>query len=367
MMKEELVNNYKKIILEEIPLIDVRAPIEYEKGAFLHTINLPIMNNEERHLVGQCYKQQGHDEAFVLGHKLVSGELKKKRIEAWISQLNQYPDSLIYCFRGGSRSRLAQEWIQEATGKLIPRLEGGYKAFRQYLLQALEPASQNSQPIRLGGCTGSGKTLLLNRLTGTIDLEGIANHRGSSFGNRITPQPSQIDFENHLAFALIKHKHVGYPFMIVEDEGRHVGKCYLPKALADFIKKGKLVVMDVPFEKRLHITHNEYVIEAQLQYREVYGDEQGLIEWYQYILGSLSRLKKRLGGNLYKTLCSLLERAYESQKQFDQNQVHNEWIRILLKDYYDPMYHYQLKNVQDQIIFRGNTEAVYTYFKEFNT
>ena len=92
------------------PLIDLRAPIEFAQGAFASAINLPLMSDEERAQVGLCYKEQGQSAAIALGHRLVSGALREARIEAWLTQIRQHPDILLYCFRGGLRSQTVQAW-----------------------------------------------------------------------------------------------------------------------------------------------------------------------------------------------------------------------------------------------------------------
>lgn len=354
-------NEYKKIVIEEIPLIDVRAPIEYNKGAFLNSANLPLMNDQERHLVGICYKEQGNEAAMKLGHKLVSDEIRKSRIKAWTSYLNEHPEGIIYCFRGGSRSQISQQWIAETLGKDFPRLEGGYKAFRNYLLNALEPAEQISKPIILGGYTGSGKTIFLKEFDNFINLENIANHRGSSFGQHIMPQPTQINFENNLAYALIQHKHKEHKYMLLEDEGRHVGKCFVPQALVEFFNNGLLVILDVPFEERIQNTLTEYVIEAQEEYIEEFGTELGLLEWFKYINNSINKLQKRLGGECHQRIIDSIECAFKEQLLTGDYKLHENWIEILLKEYYDPMYLYQIQNKANRISFTGNQKEITTY------
>ena len=98
-------NDFRQIVIDDVPLIDVRAPVEFESGAFPNAVNLPLMNNEERHLVGIRYKEQGNAEAVKLGHELVGGNVKAERVAAWAEQLDRRPDSMIYCFRGGMRSQ----------------------------------------------------------------------------------------------------------------------------------------------------------------------------------------------------------------------------------------------------------------------
>lgn len=366
MQNMTLTNDFHHIVLNETPLIDVRAPIEFIKGAFKTSVNLPIMNDMERHLVGTCYKEYGNEEATKLGHKLVSGTTREERIKAWSDYLDTYPDTMIYCFRGASRSRISQEWITETTGKKILRLEGGYKAFRNYLMSSIEPQNLTSKPIILGGYTGSGKTLILKQLKNAIDLEGIANHRGSSFGQHLTPQPTQINFENNLAYALIQHHAKGYNHMILEDEGRHIGTNYLPKSLYDYFNDGHLVVIDVPLEERIRITLDEYVIEAQKEYiNGLNSTEEGLNAWLSYIQSSISRVKKRLGGDRLREMLELVDEAFRIQLQTGSYQLHERWIELFLKDYYDPMYQYQLDTTTKKIIFRGSTQDVLSYLQDF--
>lgn len=359
-------NEFKKIVIDKTPLIDVRAPIEYHKGAFLNSINLPLMNDDERHLVGLCYKERGKEEAMLLGHKLVSGDNRDSRINSWISYIEKNPDSLIYCFRGGSRSAITQQWIYESTGIKIPRIEGGYKAFRNYLLGALNPAEQHGTPIILGGYTGAGKTVFLREYDNFIDLENIANHRGSTFGRHIHAQPTQINFENNLAYALIQHKHEKHKYMLLEDEGRHVGKCFIPQDLVDFFNTGILVVLDASLDERIENTINEYVFEAQTEYLEEFGNETGLFEWAKYIRSSINKIEKRLGGECHKRLLDTFDSAFKTQIEIGSCKSHEEWIQILLLEYYDPMYYYQIEKKKKDISFQGNKIEVMEYLKSIN-
>lgn len=357
-------NDFRSIVTKKIPLIDVRAPIEFSKGAFMSSINLPIMDDDDRHIIGTCYKEQGHDAAVELGYSRVSGDVRESRLQAWLKQIEAYPESMLYCFRGGSRSRITQEWITEATGKEILRLEGGYKAFRNYLIESLEPNVQTSTPIILGGYTGSGKTILLKELHNAVDLEGLANHRGSSFGNHITPQPTQITFENNLAYALINHHHAGHSHMVLEDEGVHIGSNYIPRPLFEYFSTGDLVVLERPLDERIAITLQEYVVEAQAEYIAGHeSPEKGLEAWFSYISTSMGRLKKRLGGERFTAVMGALEAAYHEQLATGSYKPHEAWISVFLKDYYDPMYQYQLETTTKNIVFRGNPSDVLNYLQ----
>lgn len=363
-MKSQTTNDFKNIVLNNIPLIDVRAPIEFNKGAFASSVNLPIMTDKERHLVGICYKEKGNEEAVKLGHKLVSGLVKEERLNAWSSFIENNPESMIYCFRGGSRSTISQEWIFKYLEKEIIKLHGGYKAFRNYLINELDPEAQKSKPIILTGLTGTGKTILLNKLENSIDLEGIANHRGSAFGAHITPQPTQINFENNLAYELIKHREKGYSHLILEDEGANVGTSYIPKPLAGYFNNGNLVVIESPLEERIQVTLNEYVINSQAEYIKCYGNEElGLKEWFNYISNSITRVKKRLGGDRFKQIYSYFEEAFETQLNTGNLEAHRDWIKCFLADYYDPMYQFQLDTTTKKILYKGSYGDVLSFLK----
>lgn len=355
-------NDFHRIIVEDIPLIDVRAPVEFAAGAFPNAVNLPLMNDEERRLVGICYKEHGQEAAIKLGHKLVSGAIKESRIAAWQQFMEEHPTALIYCFRGGLRSQLSQEWAGQAVGREIQRLEGGYKAFRTYLMDHHETDWIKSTPLVLGGRTGSGKTLLLQHLENVVDLEDLANHRGSSFGRFINPQPTQIDFENRLSWAVIQHEAAGHALMVVEDEGRHVGSRYLPQPLVDHFASGNVVLLETPLKERVQITFDEYVVAAQSKFITAFGDE-GIFQWMEDIRGSTLRIKKRLGGERLKRINQLLTEAYEQQLATGEPEAHKAWVEVLLVEYYDPMYDYQLEQKLKKIVFRGGADDVLEYVK----
>ncbi len=356
-------NDFEKIIINDIPLMDVRAPIEYEKGAFINSTNLPLMNNEERRLVGICYKEEGSESATKLGHQLVFGEIKDQRIAEWKKFITEHPNAILYCFRGGQRSQITQQWLKKYLDLSIPRIDGGYKAFRNYLLSQLEPESQRSTPIILGGYTGSGKTVLLNEIDYSVDLEGIANHRGSSFGNYLSPQPTQINFENNLAYALVKHRHNNHPFVLLEDEGRNVGQRFLPTPLVEHYNKADIVILNVSIEERTLRTLDEYVSVAQKQLSDIHGEEKGLTMWYEMISNNLLRVKKRLGGNRLKVAQEMLSKGMTHQLNTGDTSEHFDWIHYLLQEYYDPMYMHGMKKTNRHILFSGNYDEVLDYLK----
>lgn len=364
-METLLYSNYKELVLNETPFIDVRAPIEFEKGAFKTSINAPILTDEERCQVGITYKNQGNDKATELGFRLVSGEQKEKRVETWVNYIEQHPEAMLYCFRGGSRSRIAQQWLKD-IGIDIPRLEHGYKGFRNYLIESLTPEAITMEPLILGGCTGSGKTILLKKLENAIDLEKAANHRGSAFGRHVIGQPMPINFENLLAYEFIQKQEKGFQSIVLEDEGKHVGSCYLPKTLFEYTSKGKLVIMDVSLEKRVENTLEEYITEAQEEYIQYYdGDTEGGLEvWYEYITSSVIRVKKALGGDRVQNVLEKMSAAYAHQQATGDIQKHKEWILFFLAEYYDPMYQYQIETNSKEIIFRGTEDEVLAFLND---
>jgi tRNA 2-selenouridine synthase len=357
-----LSGDFRSIVLNRTPLIDVRAPVEFAKGAFPGAVNLPLMNDEERRLVGIRYKEAGNAEAIKLGHELVGGAVKVERVEAWKAFKAAHPDAKLYCFRGGQRSQIAQEWLDEA-GTAIVRLRGGYKAFRNYLLEQIEEAPRHFSPLVLGGRTGSGKTLLLQQIDNAIDLEGLANHRGSSFGRKITPQPSQIDFENALAYDLIRKLDRGYRRLVFEDEGRNVGSLYLPKAFAEFLREAPLVILETPTPERVAITYDEYVAAAQQLYARA-GFDDPLQAWADDIRGAMKRIEKRLGSQRYREVRGIFDHAVGEQQNGGSTEAHKAWVGYLLREYYDPMYDYQIQKRADQVVFRGSADEVLAYFEK---
>ena len=277
--------------------------------------------------------------------------------------MEQNPNGVLYCFRGGMRSKISQQWIAEEIGVIYPRIKGGYKALRNFLLDELEQASKEINPVILGGRTGSGKTIVLQQLHNMLDLEGLAWHRGSAFGRHATTQPTQIDFENFLSIRLLRHRAAGNPQLVIEDEGKSIGSRHLPRHLYDRMCASPLVLLEVSIEERINNSVEEYVTAALNEYQALYGEHDGFALWAEYATDSLGRIKKRLGGSRYRSMNSKLQSAIHSLKNSGDATSHSDWIRDLLVDYYDPMYDYQIKNKLDRVVFRGSKEQVIDYLK----
>lgn len=357
MTRRSNTDNYLELFLNNVPMMDVRAPIEFKKGAFPNVENLPLMNDEERHLVGTRYKEAGQESAIQLGHELVSGREKEKRIEQWSAFAQSYPEGYLYCFRGGLRSRTTQQWLK-AVGIDYPLIKGGYKAMRRFLIDALECISKQQDLVILSGRTGTGKTRFLNTLNNCVDLEGLAHHRGSSFGRLLVPQPSQIDFENSLSIALLKAVHQKSGPIYLEDESRLIGRCALPIPLKERMLNCPLVVLESSLEERIDVVLQDYVIDMTNDFIRRDGYALGLDSFSDYLFASLERIKRRLGSERKNQLVSKMERALAYQKDQGSFEGHREWIRCLLNDYYDPMYDYQLSKKAERVILRGDKNTL---------
>ena len=219
-----------------LSLIDVRSEAEFTRGHIPGAINVPILNNEERKQVGICYKHNGSEKAIHLGYALVGHKFDDKLKQ--VKHSIHGNKAIIYCWRGGLRSKIFSEVLEEG-GLEIKRLADGYKYFRNCVLNQLE------LPIPLvvlGGATGTGKTELLFSLQDLgeqiINLEGLANHKGSAYGGIEMPkQPSNEQFENELAVKLYHFKK-DRPIWI-ENESRHLGKVKIPDCFFSQMRKGK--------------------------------------------------------------------------------------------------------------------------------
>ncbi|MDD2159096.1 MULTISPECIES: tRNA 2-selenouridine(34) synthase MnmH [Pseudomonas] len=355
-------SDYRDIFLNDRPLMDARAPVEFLKGAFPGVLNLPLMNDIERQKVGTCYKQHGQDAAIELGHQLVGGQVKAERVEAWAAFARAHPNGYLYCFRGGLRSQITQQWLKEA-GIDYPRVIGGYKAMRTFLLETTLQAVAECNFVVVGGMTGTGKTEVISALTNSIDLEGHANHRGSSFGKRATVQPGQIDFENRLAIDILKQRAAGTEQFVLEDESRLVGTCSLPLELYQGMQEYPLVWLEDSFEGRVERILGDYVIDLCAEFIRVHGIEDGFRLFAERLLQSLSNIQKRLGGERYQRLLAIMQAALDEQQRSGNVDLHRGWIEGLLREYYDPMYAFQRESKAARIEFAGEQAAVIAYLK----
>lgn len=351
--------DYAHLFLGGVALLDTRAPLEFTRGAFPQAHNLPLMTDDERAAVGTCYKERGQAAAIELGHSLVSGTLREGRTERWADFAKAHPDGYLYCFRGGLRSQIAQQWLCDA-GVDYPRVSGGYKAMRQFLLTTLEAQSQAAEFMLVAGATGSGKTRAIETIhrvvDRAIDLEGLARHRGSAFGHLLVEQPTQIDFENALGVEMLKRAQLPGP-VFLEDEGRLIGRVALPETLCKRMEPASLLVIDEPLAARVQVLLEDYVFDLGERYRERHG-EAGPRLHRERLHSDLLRIRKRLGGERQQRVAALLDRAFDEQEAGGGSDAHRAWIAILLGEYYDPMYEYQMSRRTGQRLLVASRDAV---------
>lgn len=359
-------SDYRSLFLNATPMMDARAPVEFAKGAFPGVINLPLMDDGERQRVGTCYKQQGQQAAIELGHELVSGPLKAARIEAWANFARANPEGYLYCFRGGLRSQIVQQWLKEEAGIVYPRVIGGYKAMRSFLLDTTAQAVAQCDFVLVGGMTGTGKTEVITQLANSLDLEGHANHRGSSFGKRATGQPAQIDFENALAVDILKKRASGLEQFVLEDEGRIIGRCSLPLELYQGMQAFPLVWLEDSLQGRTERILKDYVVDLSGEFIALLGPEEGFKTYAERLQQSLSNILKRLGGERYQRLAAIMDQALLEQAAGSGVDTHRGWIEALLVEYYDPMYVFQRESKAGRIEFVGEQAAVVEFLQQRN-
>ena len=262
-------------VRNQMNAVDVRSEGEFSQGHVPGFLNFPILRDSERHEVGLSYKHEGQEAAIELGHRLVQ-ETRQERVDAWARQFEKNGVGILTCWRGGMRSELAAQWLQE-TGLDVLRVQGGYQAMRGELLKTFVSFPDFWV---LAGPTGSGKTKLIESLTvPKINLEAHAVHRGSAFGGFAhLNQPHQATFENTLALELLKNKSHR---LLLEDESYFVGQVHLPEALRDRISLSPVIKIKVDMETRLDSIYTEYV------------KEPGSLQLMKQYTGALLKIKKK--------------------------------------------------------------------------
>ena len=310
-----------KILVEDLlqlstqyPVLDVRSPGEHIHAQIPGAYSLPLFSDEERKIIGTAYKQQSKEKAIKLGLDFFGVKMRfmVEEVEKIIKDSTS-TTVIVHCWRGGMRSS-AVAWLLNFYGFEIYLLEGGYKAYRNWVLEQFEKEYQFNI---IGGYTGSGKTEVLQAMKqndhAIIDLEGLANHKGSAFGALgQPPQPTQEMFENLLANSLYQNNK---SLFWLEDESQRIGALNIPHGFWNSMRTKPVYFMDIPFEKRLdHITTGYGAIEKE------------------QLVNAIDRIKKRLGPLETKTAIGFL--VEDNVK---------ECFRILLS-YYDKTYLKALHN-----------------------
>ncbi len=268
--------------------LDVRTPAEYERGHIPGALNLPLFSNEERAEVGTLYKQVNPEVAFLKGLEFAGAKMRWYVEEAL--RLAPAKKVRLHCWRGGQRSG-SLAWLLRQAGFDVLTLEGGYKAYRQYILEKM--AAPWHQLIILGGYTGSGKTGILQAIQSAgeyvVDLEALAHHKGSSFGAiGEKPQPTIEQFENDLFDALRKIPDGARLWL--EDESRSIGKVYLPDDFWQLMAQSTIIKLEVPLPRRVR-----QLVEGYADYPQA------------DLIDAFTRLQKKLGGQHLKAAIEALD------------------------------------------------------------
>ena len=322
--------NFKSTKLEEFRnlkglLIDVRSPDEYYKGHMPNSINIPLFNNDERAFIGKMYKNAGREKAVFEGLKIfekrfdqfvedIVSEYKKFKHNTKSSEINSHLK--VYCARGGMRS-ISVNWLMEKIGYKSFKLDGGYKTYRNWVLDSF---MESINITLIGGKTGTGKTKILNDLIKNnfqaIDLECLANHRGSSFGGLgMTSQPTNEQFENLIAELLINYSKSKPTF--IEAESANIGSCRIPHELFKQMKNAKRIEIIQSKENRINELINTYSIFSKNELKS-----------------SVLKISKRLGPQRTKRAIDAID-----------NEKWEEVCNAVL-EYYDKCYDYELsKNI----------------------
>lgn len=240
--------DYRNQNLPDLPIVDVRSPVEFDRGHIPGAINIPLFSDEERAIVGKAYKQTSKEKAIALGYQFVDPKL-----EHFVSRsLEVAPgkEVIVHCWRGGMRSSAFAAHLAGHGFNKVYLIENGYKAYRNHIRGFFE------QPFLLrilGGFTGSGKTEILHCMAESgqqiVDLEGLANHRGSAFGGIDQPfQPTTEQFENNLHAAMQKLDPLKPVW--IEDESNAIGRVNIPKPLFFQMSTQRVFFIHIPLRER---------------------------------------------------------------------------------------------------------------------
>ncbi|MBW3004509.1 tRNA 2-selenouridine(34) synthase MnmH [Candidatus Woesearchaeota archaeon] len=295
--------------LKDKVVIDTRSPVEFEKDRVPGAVNIPILENEERKVVGTLYKDNP-DEAIKLGYEYYNKKLPHM-VEAF-KKLDKDKKIIIYCWRGGMRSQTITKLVSD-LGFNAFLLDGGYRSYRRYIRAQLEKYEPPFTFIVLYGLAGSGKTELIKQLTPSIDLEGLAQHRSSNFG-AIGLEPREQKLFESLLFKRLKELE-GEKAVFIEGESHKVGRVFIPNSIFKAMKRGIAVRVDCSIENRAKQIVKDYF---------THGEDDKIRKIIVYLKPHLT---KKVVENLLKLMD---EKNYE------------EVSKILLQDYYDSKYEHQI-------------------------
>lgn len=326
--------------LDEYLLIDVRTPSEYGEATINDAINLPIFNDEERELIGTIYVQESVEKAKKIGVEIASKKLPE--IYQKILEMKQNHQKIIFfCARGGMRSGVLTSIVSE-MGIDVTKLQGGYKAYRNFVVSQLPKLNEEVDYIVLHGNTGVGKTEILKKLKingyNVLDLEGDANHRGSLLGHvGLGKTNSQKQFESNVFHALSNTKG---NYVFVEAESSRIGSVSVPKYILDKMKLGKHIYLDAGIDFRTNVILNEYTRDSDTN---------------SEIVKCLEKLNKYISNE-----------NIERYKMMINNNNYEDVSKELMVNYYDPLYSKSAKRYEYELeIYIDNFEDVVKQIEEY--
>lgn len=326
-------------------IIDVRSPSEFAAERIPEALNVPLLSDAERVVVGKIYKCEGESIARRKALAIIAPKIPEL-IEEILRHKERTRSIVVHCWRGGLRSEAVSS-VLSIAGIPSYRLSGGYKAWRNMVLKDLVEGRYNFTPIVLYGYTGAGKTELLHELSKkqfqVLDLEALANHRGSTFGGLgLGEQPSQKNFDAALWNQLRKLD--GSRPVFIEAESRKVGKLSLPDQILEKIKQGPAILIESSLQARAARITNDYLTACQSTEAAVQG-----------ALSMLSRLKEALGKSQVEEIGSILKDG-----------LIEEAVQKLLTEYYDPLYNKSIKGRSfELIICNDDSVAAVAALEEF--
>lgn len=340
------VDDIANRLLSDVSLLDVRAPVEFVKGHAPTSSNIPILNDDQRAIIGKTYRSSGKDAAIALGLSFYPEQEKELLIDSWIrSIVSTQHETILLCARGGLRSQIAQEWLS-CSGYPLRRLEGGYKALRNFLLKSIPTTVQRLPFLVISGFTGSGKTKFIREQQCSIpilDLEHLAQHRGSAFGV-IGTQPTQATFENKLAAHCLHLHSRDEPLVLVESESRSIGRIWLPASVVSQIHTSPILELVTPLDQRVNNIIDEYIvspIKSQIETPE--SLESNFSQ-------ALNKIAKRLGSERCTELHQEMSSAMKDFTITNDPSSNQLWVRRLLEEYYDPMYEWSLSKRRSNVV-----------------
>jgi len=341
---DELVNNNDKYII-----IDLRSPIEYEDGTINNSINIPLLDNEARKIIGTIYKQnqeEAHKKGLIIGSKrlpIIYDEVNKLRTK------NPNKEIVFFCHRGGTRSKSVHSML-DLMKMSSYRLDGGYKAYRKYILDKIDDYLDKIDWIVLTGNTGTGKTLILIELRNqnypVINLEQLANNRGSIFWSIGLNNPvTQKNFEDKFFYELHYYFNNNIKNIFIESESRRIGNILLPSKMYYKMKSCPHILLNVSIEKRIKIIS------------DIYNPSTINKNYIIKLICHNEYFKEALGNNWVNEMVNNIK-----------HNKYEEFIRKMLIDYYDKMYFKSHINYKYDLIVNSDiqSESVEMLKKHYN-